>query len=119
MSNSLLGFGSQLMHRIDPVEQCHLWHIHSDSANNNTNNSSAIEFAWNTSDIRSDENNLIHDALNLSGTESDDSESESSIDDDEESFETIPMEELQSSDIDGEIMDCTDDTGESLVKMLT
>ena len=117
MSNSLLGFGSQLLDSsitgIDPVEQWHLWHLHSDSANNNPNNTNVGEFVWSPSDLRSDENVLEHDTLNVSYIPSDDSDSESSIDDDEESFKHITMEELQSGDIDGEIMDCTADTGES------
>ena len=116
-NNSLLGFGSQLLDSsitgIDPVEQWRLWHMHSaDSANNNPNNTNVDEFVWSPSAVRVDEYGLEHDTLNVSGIPSDDSDSELSIDDDEESFEHITMEELQSGDIDGEIMDCTaDDTG--------
>ena len=118
-NNSLLGFGSQLLDSsitgIDPVEPWHLWHMHSaDSANNNPNNTNVDEFVWSPSDLRVDEYGLEHDTLSVSGIPSDDSDSELSIDDDEESFEHITMEELQAGDIDGEIMDCTDDTGNYL-----
>ena len=115
--NPRLAFGASIPDRTRIVEQWKLMGNYSDSDNNNTNNNSVWELessqSFNNPNFRLHDNNCIADnGMKVLDLEID-SDFESSIDDDEESFEILTMEEMQSSNtkVDEINMDCTDDTG--------
>lgn len=114
--NPLLAIGASLPDRIHNVEQWQLLGICSDSDNNNSTSNSVWELegsqTFNNPNFRLAENNYVSDnGMKFLDFEID-SDIESSIDDDEESFEILTMNEMESSNpkVDEINMDCADDT---------